>query len=481
MQVEIPYHRGFFFCGEIMSLQSRVRMVFELPERVRELAGLFGDEHPLYLVGGAVRDLLLGETPGDWDFTTKAAPSEIKGLVRGWADGLWTAGERFGTIGVIKEEVKYEITTFRAESYEPGSRKPQVEFSETVEEDLSRRDFTINAVAYAIADEELVDPFGGLRDLQDRLLRTPGGVEQSFTDDPLRMLRALDFYANLRCRLSSEVQEGLATFGHLIKQISSERIRDELCDILLAEKPSGALRLLHRTGLGRHFLPEFSALEIPQPGGYHHKNVLEHTLQVVENCSAVLPLRLAALLHDIGKPRTRDVVEGEVHFYQHEVVGAAMTERILKRLKFSRKTVSMVSELVRMHLRPHSYMESVWSDRAVRRYIRDAGEILTLLNELATADVTTMNPKVAARAVVKQRELERRIERFLEEEDIRLMKPMLDGHQLMEAFGLQPGPAIGRIQKALLQAQIDGDLTSEEQAWDLARKMYHAMEESGQV
>lgn len=450
-----------------------------LPRQVWELAALFGDEQPLYLIGGAVRDMLLGREPVDFDFATPAPPDEVKKRVRTWADDLWTIGEEFGTIAMHKDGAKYEVTTFRGERYKPGSRKPSVRFSDSLKEDLSRRDFTVNAIAYSLLDRAFIDPFKGIDDLKKGVLRTPGAVEQSFRDDPLRMLRAVTFAATLRLRLSPEVFNGIIEHGQLLAQVSTERISEELCKILLAPKPSDALRLALRTGLTDYFLPELARLDIEQPVDYHHKNVLEHTLQVVDNAEPILELRLACLLHDIAKPDTRSVVDGEIHFFRHELVGAKMARRILRRLKFSNDTTDQVVKLVQLHLRPHFYRDEVWTDSAVRRYIRDGGEVLPLLNQLVTADCTTLNPKIAAAAVAKQRDLEQRIEEVLEKEDLMAMRPMLNGHQLMEAFGIEPGPMVGRILKGLLAAQIDGELDNEDDAWALARRIHD--EEAGGV
>lgn len=443
-----------------------------LPKEVWELAKLFGDERPLYLIGGAVRDILLGRDPVDFDFASAATPDEVKKLVRSWADNVWTIGEEFGTIAMLKNDAKYEVTTFRGESYRQGSRKPAVRFSDSLKEDLSRRDFTVNAIAYCLTEKVLIDPFKGAGDLKKGVLRTPGPVEQSFKDDPLRMLRALTFHATLGLKLSADVFSGIVEHGHLLVQVSTERIADELCKILVAPRPSDALHVALRAGLTDYFLPELARLDIEQPVDYHHKNVLEHTLQVVDNAQPILELRLACLLHDIAKPDTREVVGGEIHFFRHELVGAKMARKILRRLKFSNEIADKVVKLVKLHLRPHFYRDEVWTDSAVRRYIRDAGDVLPLLNQLVTADCTTLNPKIAKAAVEKQRDLERRIEEVLEKEDLSAMRPMLDGHQVMERFAIEPGPLVGKILKSLLAAQIDGELQTEEEAWVLATEIF---------
>lgn len=450
----------------------------ELPEIVLELNRLFPRDKPLYLVGGAVRDFVLGKKPSDMDFTTKAKPEEIIKITKKWADGIWTVGMAFGTVGIIKNNQKLEITTFRSDVYEHGTRKPQVTFSETIEDDLIRRDFTVNAMAYHINKKALIDPCGGMKDLKDKILKTPREVGKSFTEDPLRMLRAIAFKATLDMDLSVDVFNGVVEFGHLIKTISSERIADELIKMLTSPRPSEALRLLFYTKLSDHFLPEFSALDIEQPTGYHHKNVLEHTLMVVDNAAPDPVLRLAALFHDIAKPKTRKLIEKRVHFYGHDILGAKMTRAALRRLKFSSNIVSQASKLVEMHMRPHTYREGVWTDSAVRRYIRDAGDILSLLNQLATADCTSLKPKVAWAAVEKQKELERQIEEVLRKEDIRAIKPLLNGHEIMEKFNIKPGPMVGKIQKTVLEAQIDGKIENKEEAWQLAQTIFKQSYES---
>lgn len=449
-----------------------VKRTVKLDKEVWELAKLFDEERPLYLIGGAVRDILLGREPTDFDFAGAATPEEVKRTVKKWADNIWTIGEQFGTIAMLKNDIKYEITTFRGEKYANGSRKPSVRFSESLKEDLSRRDFTVNAIAYSLTEKAFIDPFKGIEDLKKGILRTPGPVEQSFRDDPLRMLRALTFHATLGLKLSPEVFNAIVEHGHLLAQVSTERIAEELCKILLAKRPSDALRLGLRSGLTNYFLPELARLDIEQPVEYHHKNVLEHTLQVVDNAAPVLDLRLACLLHDIAKPDTRAVVDGQIHFFRHELVGAQMARKILRRLKFPNPVIDKVVKLVKLHLRPHFYRDEVWTDTAVRRYIRDAGDVLPLLNQLVTADCTTLNPRIAAAAVEKQRDLEERIRAVLEKEDLLAMRPMLDGHQVMETFGIGPGPLVGKMLKALLDKQIDGELETEDQAWALARSIY---------
>lgn len=290
-------------------------------------------------------------------------------------------------------------------------------------------------------------------------------------EDPLRMLRAVVFTATLNINLSQEIFDTILKMGHLIKTVSAERIIGELSKILLVNKPSEALRLLFYTKLFDYILPEVGSLDIDQPTGFHHKNVLEHTFLVVDNCQPDLTLRLAALLHDIGKPKCRQLIGKKVHFYGHDIIGAKMAKAILKKLNFPKDITEKVSKTVKMHMRPHTYREQTWTDSAIRRYIREAGDVLHLLNELTLADCTSLKPQVAYRAVEKQKELERQIEEVLSKDDIRSIKPIIDGHRIIERYNLKPGPIIGKIHKLMLEEQIDGKLSSEEEAWDLIDKI----------
>ena len=441
-----------------------------LPPEVLELAKLFPEDEPLYLVGGAVRDILLESQPTDLDFTTALTPDKVKIIVAEWSDEMWTVGERFGTIAALKGGIQYEITTFRAEQYDDETRKPEVAFSKTIEEDLVRRDFTVNAMAWGILEDKLYDLFEGRRDLKARVLRTPGSVEVSFRDDPLRMMRALRYHAALNFSMSKEIIVGIQDMGSMLAKVSAERVADELLRTLLADKPSSALRFMHETKLCLFFLPELTELEMDQPGGYHHKNVLEHTLLVVDNTNPESVLRLAALFHDIAKPRTRQIIGNKVSFHHHEYVGGQMTRQIMKRLRFSKSMTQDVATLVEMHLRPASYRDDTWTDSAVRRYIRDAGSLLDPLNALASADCTSLNPRVAQGAYERQKELEHRIAQVREAEDIAALRPMIDGNQIMKEFDIAPGRVVGQLRNALLDAQVDGDITEEDQAWEFLRE-----------
>lgn len=455
-----------------MDITEQAQIINELPQDVIALSELFPADKPLYLVGGAVRDILLGKNPTDWDFTTAARPDDIVSISRKWADDLWTVGIKFGTLGIIKQNVKYEITTFRSDLYSGGSRKPKVTFSDHIEDDLIRRDFTINSIAFDIQNRVVIDPFHGREDLKKKLLRTPRDPILSFTEDPLRMLRAVAFHANLGVQLSPDTYAAIVELANLLNNISVERIAGELSKILMSDKPSSALEMLFYSKLSDYFLPELSALNIEQPTGFHHKNVLDHTLMVVDNTPIDLEVRLAALLHDIAKPKTRKIIKNNVHFYGHDAIGGRMAKNILKRLKFSSHITERVSKMVEMHMRPHTYREGVWSDSAVRRFIRDADDILPQLNYLTIADCTSLNPKVAWAAVEKQKELERQIEEVQKKEDIRAIKPLLNGIEIMERFDLKPGPMVGKIQKTILQKQIDGELGDKEEAWNLAEQIY---------
>ena len=389
-------------------LQPLVEATAELSDRFRS-AG-----HTLYLVGGSVRDAISGEADsvaldgtGDLDFTTDARPDAIEAVVTGWADAVWTQGKRFGTIGCLRGNQKYEITTHRAEAYHPDSRKPDVAFGTRVEDDLARRDFTINAMALRLPELELMDPFDGLVDLAAHRLRTPLDPEVSFADDPLRMLRAARFIAKLDLEPAPELVAAVRAGHHRLSIVSAERIRDELDRIVMVPVPSVALWFVVRTGLADEFLPELPGLALEQDPIHRHKDVLAHTLAVVDKTSADRILRLAALFHDVGKPRTRAFVDGGVTFHHHEVVGARMTRKRMQALRYPNDEVDIVTELVNLHLRFHTYRLG-WTDRAVRRYVRDAGPLLDRLNELTRCDCTTRNANKARALGRRMDELEAR-------------------------------------------------------------------------
>ena len=448
-----------------------------IPERLKPLldeTAWFADRfasagHQLYLVGGVVRDAVLNRlgTDADIDLTTDARPERIKELVRAGADALWDQGERFGTIGVARRGRNYEITTHRAEAYVPDSRKPDVEFADAVEADLSRRDFTVNAMALRLPDLELVDPFGGVADLAAGRLRTPLSPEESFSDDPLRMLRAARFIAGYGLGPDPEVRAAVEKLRDRLEIVSAERIRDELDKLVQVERPTEGLRFLVATGLADHFLPELAGLALEQDPIHRHKDVLEHTFAVVEKVEPGHRLvRLAALFHDVGKPRTRAFGPGGVSFHHHEVVGARMTRDRMRALRYSNDDIAAVTRLVELHLRFHGYREGDggWTDSAVRRYVRDAGPLLDELNELTRCDCTTRNEAKARNLARRMDELVARIARLREEEELARLRPDVDGRRVMEHLSLAPGPDVGRALAFLLELRIEEGPLGEEEA-----------------
>lgn len=425
-------------------------------------------DRSLYLVGGSVRDALIdadgaGRAAGDYDLTTDARPDEIERLVRGWADSVWVQGKRFGTIGCRAGDRRYEITTHRAEVYRPDSRKPEVTFGDDVETDLSRRDFTVNAMALELPGLRLVDPFGGIADLAALRLRTPLDPEVSFGDDPLRMLRAARFVAAYGLVPEPELERAVRTGHDRLAIVSAERIRDELDKIMVLEVPSRALWFAVDTGLADEFLPELPALRLEQDPIHRHKDVLAHTLAVVDKTSRDRLLRLAALFHDVGKPRTRRYEADGVTFHHHEVVGARMTRARMEALRYPAEEVKTVSELVELHLRFHTYRLG-WTDRAVRRYVRDAGPLLARLNELTRCDCTTRNEAKARALGRRMDELERRIEELRAREELDAMRPDLNGTEVMARLGVGPGPVVGAALRFLLELRLDEGPLGEEEA-----------------
>ena len=445
-----------------------------VPERFRpyldateELARRFAAAgKTLYLVGGSVRDALFpgADSKGsDFDLTTDARPDEIEGLVRGWADDIWTQGARFGTIGCRKGSRVYEITTHRAEAYVPDSRKPEVTFGDDITVDLSRRDFTINALALRLPDMELIDPFDGLGDLAAGRLRTPLDPEVSFGDDPLRMLRAARFAARFSLEPDPALTEAVQRMHGRLSIVSAERIRDELDKMIMVDVPSRALWFVVRNGLADEFLPELPAMALEQDPIHRHKDVLAHTLAVVDKTSKDRLLRLAALFHDVGKPRTRAITDGGVSFHHHEVVGARMTRVRMEALRYPSSDVDTVVRLVELHLRFHTYRLG-WTDKAVRRYVRDAGPLLDTLNELTRCDCTTRNAAKARALARRMDELEARIAELRAQEELDAMRPDLDGNQIMEVLGLKPGRAVGEARDFLMDLRIDEGPLGEEEA-----------------
>jgi poly(A) polymerase len=433
----------------------------ELGERFR-MAG-----HELFLVGGVVRDLLLGRIRdgAELDLATDALPHETTKILRGWADRQYLVGVRFGTVGARKGDALFEITTFREEVYFEEHRKPTVSFAKEIQTDLSRRDFRINAMAVSLPDGGFVDPFGGVQDLAGKRLDTPLDPELAFSDDPLRMLRAARFIAQLDVEATPRVLEAIRGMRERLGIVSAERISEELAKLLVAPHVARGLGMVVHTGLAEEFLPELPALMLEQDPVQRHKDVLRHTFAVVERCEPDLVLRLAALLHDIGKPRTREITPEGVQFHHHEVVGARMARERLKELRYPSNVIDDVVRLVEMHLRFHGY--SSWSDSAVRRYVRDAGPLLDRLNQLTRADCTTQNPLKAKQLAALQDDLEERIARLAEEENLEAMRPPLDGKQIMEHLGIEPGPAVGRALEHLMQLRLDRGPIDEDEAYRL--------------
>jgi poly(A) polymerase len=433
----------------------------ELGERFRA-AGF-----ELYLVGGVVRDMLLRRTEGgqEFDLATSARPRETMRVLKGWADRRYAVGVQFGTVGAAKDDHRFEITTFREEVYHEEDRRPSVTFAKDVRTDLSRRDFTINAMAVRLPEGEFVDPFGGVRDLVAGRLDTPLDPEVAFSDDPLRMLRAARFVSQLHVEPTERVVVAIAAMRERLDIVSRERIRAELDKLLSGGRAGRGLELVVDTGLADLFLPELPALRLEQDPIHKHKDVLHHTYAVVENCDRRdLVLRLAALLHDVGKPKTRSISPEGVQFHHHEVVGARMAEDILRRLRYPSPIVRDVRRLIELHLRFHGYGEG-WTDSAVRRYVRDAGALLDRLNQLTRADVTTGNRFKAKQFQALMDDLEERIARLAEEENLEAMRPALDGREIMEHLGIEPGPLVGRAREYLMEQRLERGPVTEEEAY----------------
>ncbi|KUL61371.1 RNA nucleotidyltransferase [Streptomyces sp. NRRL S-1521] len=424
----------------------------------------------LALVGGSVRDALLGRLGSDLDFTTDARPEDVLKIVRPWADAVWEVGIAFGTVGCQKDarvadadqSFQIEVTTYRSEAYDRTSRKPEVSYGDSIEQDLVRRDFTVNAMAVALPEKEFIDPHGGLDDLAERVLRTPGTPEESFSDDPLRMMRAARFAAQLDFEVAPEVVAAMRAMAERIDIVSAERVRDELNKLLLSRHPRQGLALLVDTGLAERVLPELPALRLERDEHHRHKDVYDHSLIVLEQAIELeedgpdLTLRLAALLHDIGKPKTRRFEDdGRVSFHHHEVVGAKMVKKRMTALKYSNELVKDVSRLVELHLRFHGYGTGEWTDSAVRRYVRDAGPLLERLHKLTRSDCTTRNKRKANALSRAYDGLEERIARLQEQEELDAIRPDLDGNEIMEVLDVRPGPVIGQAYKFLLELRLE--------------------------
>lgn len=432
--------------------------------------------HDLSLVGGPVRDLFLGRVATDLDFTTDATPDQTLAAVRGWADATWEIGRDFGTIGMRRGDQQLEITTYRAEAYDPSSRKPIVAFGDSLEDDLVRRDFTINAMALRLPSMELVDPHGGVRDLAAGVLRTPGSPHSSFDDDPLRMMRAARFASQLDLQVAPEVLAAMTEMHERLEIVSAERVREELIKLICGRSPRRGVEIMVDTGLADVVLPEVPALKLETDEAHHHKDVYQHSLTVMEQAADLetgpdgpvpapdLVLRLAALLHDVGKPATRRFgPDGAVTFRHHETVGAKIVKKRMKALRFDNDTIAAVTRLVELHMRFYGYGDAEWTDSAVRRYVRDAGPQLERLHRLTRSDVTTRNRRKASRLARTYDELEQRIAQLADQEELESMRPDLDGQQIMAILGIPPGPQVGQAYKHLLELRLDeGSLGPEE-------------------
>jgi poly(A) polymerase len=441
----------------------------EIDPLAKELGDRFqAAGHELYLVGGVVRDLVIGRlTPvTNFDFATDALPAETSRLLRGWAEAQYLVGVRFGTVGARRLGTLVEITTFREERYPEDERKPTVSFAKDIHTDLSRRDFTINAMAVRLPDGEFIDPFEGVKDLAAKRLDTPLDPEIAFSDDPLRMLRAARFVSQFGVTPVPRVVEAIERMRERLRIVSAERIREELEKLLLGESPGDGMALLVETGLAEEFLPELPALQLEQDPVHRHKDVLRHTFAVIERLEPEPVLRLAGLLHDIGKPSTREITPEGVSFHHHEVVGARMAEERLRELRYPNAVVEEVRKLVELHLRFHGFGEG-WTDAAVRRYVRDAGPLLDKLNQLTRADCTTRDPKRAERFALLQDELEERIARLAEQENLDAMRPTLDGRQVMQRLGLEPGPVVGEALAFLMEIRMERGEIPEDEAYEL--------------
>ena len=471
---EIPLDRA-----EIQ--RNAVRQLLLISPVVSELAGRFTRAgHALYLVGGSVRDALLGRLGADLDFTTDARPPAVQKLLSGWADAVWDTGIAFGTVGarkgdpaggagkpsgVLSGSTVCEITTFRADSYDGVTRNPEVTFGDTIEGDLLRRDFTVNAMAVDLASQKFVDPYDGMSALLARRLDTPAAPEESFGDDPLRMLRAARFVSQLGFEPAPRVLAAMREMSGQIERITAERVQVELSKLMLGAHPTEGVRLLVDTGLAEHVLPEVPGMRLAIDEHHQHKDVYEHSLVVLQQAIDLeraaggdpdLVLRLAALLHDIGKPATRRFESGGgVSFHHHEVVGAKLTRKRLRELRYAKDVIEDVAQLVYLHLRFHGYGKGEWTDSAVRRYVTDAGDLLPRLHKLVRADCTTRNRRKAAALQASYDDLEARIARIAESEDLARVRPDLDGNEIMRLLGLPPGPQVGRAWRYLKELRLD--------------------------
>jgi poly(A) polymerase len=449
--------------------QAAAALLATVSPLATELGGLFAAAgHELALVGGSVRDVFLGRRPGDLDLTTDAPPERVLELIADWADQVWTIGIDFGTVGLRKGSETFEITTYRSEHYERGSRKPEVQYGTSLADDLSRRDFTVNAMAARLPGYDLIDPFGGLADLQARLLRTPASPQESFDADPLRILRAARFTAQLGFAISPETRAAMTELAPRLAIVSAERVGSELAKLLLSPRsggPSAGIALLVESGVADQVLPEIASLQLETDEHFRHKDVYQHSLTVLDQAIGLerrygldgdLVLRLAALLHDIGKPATRSrLPDGRVAFHHHEVVGAKMARRLLQRLRFPKDVTADVARLVGLHLRFHGYGAGEWTDSAVRRYVTDAGPLLSRLHALTRADCTTRNQAKAQRLARAYDSLEERIAELAEREELAAIRPDLDGNDIMAILRVPPGPVVGRAYAYLRELRLE--------------------------
>jgi poly(A) polymerase len=441
-------------------------LIERAPESTKLAAAFKAAGFKLALVGGPVRDAILGRLGNDLDFTTDAKPAQSKKILEAWADSVWEIGAEFGTIAARKGEIEVEVTTYRSESYDLNSRKPDVQFGESIEGDLKRRDFTINAMALELTTEPptFLDLFGGITDLESKLIKTPGTAEDSFSDDPLRMMRAARFMSQLNFDVDPSVITAIKKMADRLSIISAERIRDEFIKTLMSPNPRLGLTLLVETGLADKFLPEIPKLKLEIDEHHHHKDVYEHTLTVLEQAIALeerlagpnLTLRLAALMHDIGKPKTKELIPGGgVSFHHHEVVGSRMTKERLRTLRFDNHVIKDVAQLVFLHLRFHGYGSGEWTDSAVRRYVRDAEDLLIHLHLLTRADCTTRNKKKADLLARTYDQLEDRIVALMEQEELNKIRPDLDGVEIMKILDLKPSPVVGQAYNYLLELRLE--------------------------
>jgi poly(A) polymerase len=441
-------------------------LIERAPESTQLAAAFKAAGFKLALVGGPVRDAILGRLGNDLDFTTNAKPAESKKILTSWADTVWEIGAEFGTIAARKGDIEVEVTTYRSESYEVDSRKPDVQFGENIEGDLKRRDFTINAMALELTTESptFIDLFNGITDLQNKIIKTPGKAEDSFSDDPLRMMRAARFMSQLNFAVDESVIAAIKKMADRLSIISAERIRDEFVKTLMSPNPRIGITLLVETGLADKFLPEIPKLKLEIDEHHHHKDVYEHTLTVLEQAIALeerldgpnLTLRLAALMHDIGKPKTKELIPGGgVSFHHHEVVGSRMTKERLRTLRFDNHVIKDVAKLVFLHLRFHGYGNGEWTDSAVRRYVRDAEDLLIHLHLLTRADCTTRNKKKAESLARIYDQLEERIVQLMMQEELNKIRPDIDGDEIMKILGVKPSPVVGEAYNYLLELRLE--------------------------